>query len=609
MAHFLVITLATLAATAPTREATTAPTTAPTSSPSTGALDDQNPLGGQRQVAVGDRLPRVLELLAMDAGVVVPMQGGPFPVVRALELADRLRTPGPVPVWTDGPLWWEVARAPLTLSAVEDAALRFNLRSFAVYADDGIALQLSVFGGPEVYARSSAVDVGTPWEVGFRERGPLLGLDSQFSWRLFDDVEVWGRGTFDLRQDQNLYTAPTAVDARTNIPPPEGIDVSFPHRAVVGVGGDRWALNLGRDRLDVGNGQMGNLMLGDSADFHDFARAQFFLPQFTWTSLVLRLDPTLLDDEGALPGMGALRSQEKHLVIHRLEAVVLEKLHLAVSEGTMVGGVPLDLRHLNPLLVFHNQFGWNDVAEYESASILLTLEATLVPIRGVRLWGQFGINQLQSGLEREWFPQAASIIPDATGGLAGVELTMPVTVPWAIGVPRQVTWVKPTGVIHVYGGAEIVETSPWFGIRENPLITWSSRRRLPSNLPGGTEVVEQPLGWRFGPDSRVWRLWAGALDTGLGSCEFGLEERTLGEHTLRTPYEASTAAVAQRTPTGTPERQRVFTLQAELLPLRLDRFSATVRLDWRHFLVDNLHHVAGSSLIDDHLTLGVRVDL
>src|SRR5512137_2038945 len=110
---------------------------------------DVGPLGVQRQVGVAERLPRVLELLAMDAGVVLPMPGGPFPVGRAVELVERLRAPDAVPLWKNGPTWWDLARGPLRLSAAEDAALRFDLRSFALYAGDGIALQLSAFGGPE----------------------------------------------------------------------------------------------------------------------------------------------------------------------------------------------------------------------------------------------------------------------------------------------------------------------------------------------------------------------------------------------------------------------------------------------------------------------------
>lgn len=561
---------------------------------------DPGPLGPARQVGVGERLPRVLDLLATDAGVVSPLQGGPFPLTRAVELVGRLE--GPV----SGPFApWAIARAPLHLSDAEARALHFNLRSFAVLVVDDVAVQVSPFFGPEVYARGSAVDEGPAWELGFRERQPLLGVDTQASWRLTDDVMAWGRVTFDLRQDQNLYTRPQPRSVETNVMSGEAVDVAFPHRALVGLSGEAWGLHIGRDRLTLGNGRMGNFLLGDSADVHDFARAQLFLPQFTWTSLVLRLDPTLLPDEQLLPGMDRLRSQQKHLVIHRAEFVILEKLHISGTEGWMVGGVPLDLRHLNPLLIFHNQFPWNDVEDYRSASVMLTLEATLVPVRGLKLWGQYALNQVQSPVERLWYPEAAAAIPDATALLAGVEVTAPIR----LYAPTVSSWVKPAGVLHVFGGAEFVETSPFFGLRENPLTTWASRRRLPSNLPGGAGLVEQPLGWRFGPDSRVLRLWTGALDVGLGQLELGVEHRLKGEQTLRSPYAEGADAVALSTPTGTAEISRVVTVQVELLPLRFERFSATVRLDWRRFFVENLRHVAGETLVDDQVVLGVRVDL
>ena len=74
-------------------------------------------------------------------------------------------------------------------------------------------------------------------------------------------------------------------------------------------------------------------------------------------------------------------------------------------------------------------------------------------------------------------------------------------------------------------------------------------------------------------------------------------------------YVEGDVAVGLVTPTGTAELGRVVTLQVELLPLRWERFSATVRLDWRRFFVEHLRHVEGASIVDDQLALAVRVDL
>lgn len=575
-----------------------------TASPS--AAVDVGPLGPQRQVVVGERLPRVLELLATDAGVVLPLQTGTFAVGRAAAFVERLRLRSSSSL--------DIVDGPLRLTIADEAALRFGLRSFAVFADDigdvsPVALQLSPTLGLEVAGRS--VDADLPWDVGARERFAPIGVDASAVFGLVDDVVVVARSTVALRPDPVLFVGQPAPAASSNLVGPAGIDVRFPLRAMVGVAGPGFGLHVGRDRLDLGNGRMGNLLLGDTVDFHDHVRAELYLPAFTWTSLILRLDPTLLPDEQALPGMDALIAAQKHLVVHRIEGVVLEKLHLAVTEGWMVGGVPLDLRHLNPLLIFHNQFAWNDVDDYRSASVMVTLEATLTPVRGLRLWGQYAINQVQSPLERLWFPEAAGDIADATALLAGLELTAPVrlwsptltvTAPWS-------SWMKPAGVAHVFGGVEVVEARPFFGLRENPLTTWAARQRVPSNVSGGTELLESPLGFRDGPDSRALRLWVGALDVGLGEVELGVELRDKGEQTLRSPYREGPDAVGLTTPTGTPTQARVVTVRLELLPLRLERFSATVRVDWRHFVVDNAGHVAGVRVIDDQVVMGVRLDL
>jgi hypothetical protein len=564
---------------------------------------DLGPLGPQRPVVVGDRLPRALELLATESGVVVPMQTGAFAVGRAAAFVTRLRQRSSSSFFfIDGPLRRSVA---------EDAALDFGLRSFALVEHEQVALQLSPSLALEVAGRSTPVEAGLAWEVPARERWPVAGIDAQATWSLVDDVVLLARATTELRPDPTLLQGVGAPTATSNVVAPAMIDVRFPRRATIGVAGPGFSLHVGRDRLELGNGRQGNLLLGDTTDFFDHVRAEVYLPAFTWTSLVLRLDPTLLPDETTLPGMSALEASQKHLVVHRLEGVVLEKLHLAVTEGWMVGGVPLDLRHLNPLLIFHNEFAWNDVDTYRSASMMVSLEATLSPVRGLRLWGQYAINQIQSPVERLWYPQAASDIADATAFLAGAEVSLPVPI-WSSSLPLRApwsSWSKVTGVAHVFAGLELAQADPFFGLRENPLTTWATRQRIPSNVTGQTELVEAPIGWRLGPDSRSLRLWVGALDIGLGELELGLEHRLIGEQTLRSPYREGADVVALRTPTGTPQSTRAFTAHLELVPLRLERFSATVRVDYRRLVTESLQHRRGVDVVDDQLLMGVRLDL
>lgn len=570
---------------------------------SAGQPIDVGPLGPQRPIVVGDRLPRTLELLATESGVVVPMQTGTFAVGRAATFLTQARRRSSSSYgWIDGPLQCALA---------EEAALDFGVRSFALFANEQVALQLSPSIGLDVAGRSIPVTDALPWEVPARDRWSAVGVDAQATWSLVRDVDVVARATTALRPDPMVFSGPGAPSVTGNLVSPAEVDVRFPHRAVVGVAGPGFSLHVGRDRLELGNGRSGNLLLGDTIDFHDHVRAELYLPAFTWTSMILRLDPTLLPDERTQPGMDGLLATQKHLVLHRLEGVVLDKLHLAVTEGWMVGGVPLELRHLNPLLVFHNEFAWNDVDAYRSASMMVSFEATLSPVRGLRLWGQYAINQLQSPVERLWYPQAASDIADATAWLAGAEVSVPVAL-WSSTLPLRApwsSWSKVTGVAHVFGGVEMVQTDPFFGLRENPLTTWSARRRIPSNVTGRTELAESPLGWRAGPDSQFLRVWAGAVDVGLGELELGLEHRRAGEQTLRSPYREGADAVAMRTPTGTPQSTRAFTATLELVPLRLERISATVRIDYRHLLIESLGHRRGDDVVDDQLLMGVRVDL
>jgi len=569
---------------------------------------DVGPLGGERLVAVEDRSTRALELVLLDAGVISPLTFGPYPARRAAHLVDRLAAGDvDVPIAFDHAL--EVVKGPVDLTDAERAALLFNVRSFALLSDGRGTLQLSPQLGLELYGRGTPVGEGPAWDREFKDRQPPAALDIQAAWHVIDGVTAWGRMTLDITQDPNLFRQAGRPAQQTNIMPLDGIDWSFPHRATVAVGGEGYSVSVGRDRLSLGEGRMGNMMLGDSADFHDHARLQldtaFPVGSFTFTSLLIRLDPSLTTEELALPGMDVLVAQQKHLVLHRADVVFFDKLRLAVSEAWLAGGVPLDLRHLNPLLVFHNLFAWNDTPPYDSASIMVGLEASVVPVRGVKLWGQYAVNQIQFPLEELWYGEAATTIPNADGALGGVELTAPLR----LFEPRDVPWTKLTGVAHLYAGVEAAGTSAWFGVREHPLITWTARRRVPSNLPGGQDLFDQPIGWRDGPDSQAWRVWLGALDVGFGHVEVAYEERVRGEQRFTTPYEVSAEAAALSTPTGTPERARVVIVQAEVLPLRFERFSGRLRVDYRRFFVDAFNHERGRTVVDDQLVLTANIGL
>jgi hypothetical protein len=53
----------------------------------------------------------------------------------------------------------------------------------------------------------------------------------------------------------------------------------------------------------------------------------------------------------------------------------------------------------------------------------------------------------------------------------------------------------------------------------------------------------------------------------------------------------------------------VFSATLELVPLRLERVSATCHVDYRRLLVDSLGHRRGDDVVDDQLMMGMRLDL
>jgi hypothetical protein len=183
----------------------------------------------------------------------------------------------------------------------------------------------------------------------------------------------------------------------------------------------------------------------------------------------------------------------KYFYIHTLEGRFFRRFSLAFMEGALVNA-PLELRFLNPMMVFHNLYAWTDYDEYpgeepdldepedKRVAPFFALRVELEPFRHWRIYGIWAMNELHTPGERIDEPRA--LRPDSLAFQAGVEFAAPL--PGAL----------------LSFGLEGVYTYPFVYISRDK--RWSFYK--PRN--GNSGPYEYWTGSPFGPDSLAADCWA-----------------------------------------------------------------------------------------------------
>ncbi len=164
--------------------------------------------------------------------------------------------------------------------------------------------------------------------------------------------------------------------ANNLIPASKHFDFQWPKRAVFSVGSGHWNLSFSRDRISWGNSRIGNFVLDNHVDFHEYLRFTAYSKYFKYEALTIFFD-TYYANEPHI----------RMLLAHRLEFRPWENLTIAVSENVMYKDDFLDIRFLNPSFIYHN------LHQESKFNAIAHAELAYVPILGVRLYGQFALDQ------------------------------------------------------------------------------------------------------------------------------------------------------------------------------------------------------------------------
>ena len=295
-------------------------------------------------------------------------------------------------------------------------------------------------------------------------------------------------------------------------------DGNWPYRAFLSAGGENWNIQVGRDRLNWGPGETGNLSISDNMPWQNFAKITAYTEDFKYTFLTSFFPHPLnywdnQTDDAVNPEWHGLDNGYHHTykglsmyIGHRFELRFLkDKFTFAATEGLMYMSEDnsIDVRALNPLNFNHNNYiAW-------SSNSTLTLEANYTPFNGFNFYGEWIVDEIAfPGIET---PPSADhrTVPTAMGYLFGAKSV------FTLG----------NGIFHV--NAEFAKTDPYLylrdGIHSNGTtgqqgyygLNYVVAIRNWSSVGAGITYDEYFLGYTYGPDAVVANLKAGWTTTDL----------------------------------------------------------------------------------------------
>ena len=372
---------------------------------------------------------------------IIPLKDGIYTDMDDLYLLLGIGTPSNSRPWTKN-------EAKAILSVVEGK----ELRGVAKKLYDSLEKELSEglrWAFPDEFSLGADLDVALElyahtntdpadgftshedWMYGFVDRKPLLKLRLEMAvsdfFYTYCDLQ-YGYGLFsydDVLANLKDSSAPDLVGAL--IPDTSGVDLSYvdgssvlaqytrsfstnvilasrnfdfqwPKRAIVSLGGEKWNFSVSRDKLNWGNSSIGNFIIDDHVDFHEYARLSVYTEYFKYEAVGVFFDTYYASEDFF-----------RILMAHRLEFKLTHKVTFAVSENVMYKDSQFDLRFLNPAFIYHNL---NDRDKFNA---IAHVELDYTPVSGIHLYAQFALDQAVAPNEN---PDAEDT---AWGFLAGFE--------------------------------------------------------------------------------------------------------------------------------------------------------------------------------------------
>lgn len=326
-----------------------------------------------------------------------------------------------------------------------------------------------------------------------KNRKPVLYLGSD----IFFNNYAFGTFNFDLTDIDNSYIPGTDDSYKkftTNFPKrlsiTDNVDFASPHKAFASIGAKGMNVIVGRDRLSLGNGNTGNLTLGNNFWYEDFFKASIVSGSVSYDFLIMSFEDSVGGGYDAWDiGNDSTGSKPHQLVfIHNFSYKPISCLSLTLTEGCLTYGSTtlMDFRKINPFMILHNICDYsNGNNNTGNMNNFFGFEAALTLPQGFTFDFQAVFDQIQvSGEKNEDNPQAAN----------GFKL----------GVKRSDTFLG--GLANYY--VEAAYTSPNLYLKEDTVANteyYNLDLIVGKKLFWSTSGFDTAsyLGYQYGPDSFV----------------------------------------------------------------------------------------------------------
>lgn len=181
----------------------------------------------------------------------------------------------------------------------------------------------------------------------------------------------------------------------------------------------------------------------------------------------------------------------RFLFMHEVSFRPIKQISVTLHEGVLINSF-FDPRFLNPAMIFHSHAAWKEdylpgttpASENGAVGSQFGITIDAVPIKRLRIYGQFGMNQFQTPSELKGL-NGKNYTPNSLGGLFGLE------------------YVYPTKIGYIISSVEGIYANPWYNILSNKKISYyHERKEMSSSILGYDK--SQIYTWisnPYGPDT------------------------------------------------------------------------------------------------------------
>ena len=280
---------------------------------------------------------------------------------------------------------------------------------------------------PEIYYHTDGEHFrrDTYWHYGFNERNPFvlasieagLGPFYTYSELAFGygrvtgydtfiktgDIEDWcGIGAVVPEEDGSLELLDKSVPYSSaflfNFPKLTMLEIDIPRRTSFTFAFDDMTFGFLRDKLSWGRSKIGNFIFDDHVSRMDYLFLKLYYKRFGFDYVIY-----LPEVDYSSMNSNLYEGRNRVMLAHMLSFRILDNLSMAVSENVMYSFRTGEFFQFNPAMIFH------DLNNSETLNAIAYLELEYVPIRGLRIYTQFVLDQATIITEKNTQPPAFGI--------------------------------------------------------------------------------------------------------------------------------------------------------------------------------------------------------